>query len=844
MRNLAVILILVLGLAAIGIIRWLAVGDHDDPALVPPEVPDERAAGVVEAPIPGADPQEPAVETSAREELPTSPPDEPAAQVADEEERLAEVRGRFLLPGGAPAAGAAVGIHGWRANSDRVRKFGRPTDYEDPSTMTDHEGRFSIRFDPPQAYQFTLDAKVGGCSEESWRWSRIETGAVVDVGTVTFKSAGTIVGSIVDSSGNPVAGRWRVYADAVQQSGMEGKDQTRVAAPYDPTTGRFRLDGLPAGPTRLKAYLRIANWIDGPVVQVVDGQEVEATIVYDGPDNSRRIVVVTFTRPFFTLDVEGPSIHLSAPGVGIRDAIHIQGSSQSYAFDEMSPGSYTIEIDDPRFQPWSRSGVKPGVSVDAMLKGNAGVQLEVVDGRSGEPIEEYVLDVRLDDSNSRPNVFRIREAGKEAPAAGLYDGLVPVPQTLLIEAEGFAAAERPVPELQPFETRALRIELFPGVRLGGVVYEADRRTPVPGARVWLVPPGGEPRTGSFGESETFQRETRTDDTGRFELAEVPAGTYSLLADANAWLVGRIEELEVVTAEDRSDLVVVLPPSASLRGRLIAPAGESFQDLRLTASPSAEPAFDDFSVLYRRGFSLALDGAGQFTTGPLPPGELVLSLRGPEVRLPSGFSSGFGTSGPTVEIARLELRAGEILQREFDLRDRWPGAIRFDVRRNGQPAPGVVVEVAESDPERQGRSGATTEPDGTATVRFLFPGDYSVSARSVEGTWAQQVPGVVHVWPSETATCSIEIVLVRGTVHVVEEHTGAPMANQELLIELEGAGRAHRATTDAEGRLELELPPGSYTIARSMEFGFPGRAKVPLEWTVAGPESGEIRLPFE
>jgi hypothetical protein len=62
---------------------------------------------------------------------------------------------------------------------------------------------------------------------------------------------------------------------------MEGKDQTRVSAQLDPSTGRFRLEGLPPGPARLKAYLRIANWIDGPVVEVVTGEEVEGTLVLD-----------------------------------------------------------------------------------------------------------------------------------------------------------------------------------------------------------------------------------------------------------------------------------------------------------------------------------------------------------------------------------------------------------------------------------------------------------------------------------------------------------------------------------------------------------------------------------
>lgn len=50
--------------------------------------------------------------------------------------------------------------------------------------------------------------------------------------------------------------------------------------------------------------------------------------------------------------------------------------------------------------------------------------------------------------------------------------------------------------------------------------------------------------------------------------------------------------------------------------------------------------------------------------------------------------------------------------------------------------------------------------------------------------------------------------------------------------------------DTEGWLELSLPPGSYTIARSVGFGFPGVTRTPLEWTVAGPTVEEVALPYE
>ena len=48
-------------------------------------------------------------------------------------------------------------VDGWGANQERKNKFGLPDDWSDPHGESRPDGGFSIVFDPPRAYQFTLD---------------------------------------------------------------------------------------------------------------------------------------------------------------------------------------------------------------------------------------------------------------------------------------------------------------------------------------------------------------------------------------------------------------------------------------------------------------------------------------------------------------------------------------------------------------------------------------------------------------------------------------------------------------------------------------------------------------
>jgi hypothetical protein len=260
-------------------------------------------------PLRGSAQQAPETEPGRVAVTPEAEPSEEAAAATG-----ARIHGRFVLPGGAPAVGVAVTLGGWAGNDRLVREYGLPKDWKDLSTISDQEGRFELRFEPHRAFQFTMEGRLSGHAAVSWRWRSIAVAEDKDVGTVELAAASTIVVRVVDSIGNTLSEDWRVQADSAPGIHDDGRRSTRVTAAVDPSTGVAHLEGVAPGSTKLKGYSRITGWVEGPVIEVIAGRELEAEIRYEGPDGSRRITVMTSTRPFHTLKVDEASVWLEGAG--------------------------------------------------------------------------------------------------------------------------------------------------------------------------------------------------------------------------------------------------------------------------------------------------------------------------------------------------------------------------------------------------------------------------------------------------------------------------------------------------------------------------------------------------
>ncbi len=484
----------------------------------------------------------------------STPPEGMAAPDAKGSEleatELAEIRGRFLFSERTPASGVALQLIGLLGDLVAARTRDVPSQELDLRTTTDTDGRFSLRFAPPTGFHWSLRGKLAGYAQMGWLWLEVPPGKVIDLGDTLLTRAGTIVGRLIDTEKRPLTGPWTVHAESSLAPDGRNGDRTRLRVEANPDSGEFEFIDVPPGAVELKAYSEVANWIEGPIVQVRSGETTETEIIYGGPDYKRRILVWPSCSPFHAIDDPAPgTILLHTPQGRTLTAEPAPGTFGAWSFEDLDPGTYTVEITDERFEPWSQSGIAPGESIQAPLKGSSSLILTVTDGRTGEHVVEYGLEIELLHTHSLPNRFEIRTATAPEPAGSIYDGLVPRDMKVSVLAAGYAPTEIRVDDLAPLERRPIQAVLSRGGTIEGMVSRSTKGDPASGISVRLSPhfDESEPAPTSFSRLAADRERglTTTDADGRYVFERVSPGRYDLWVSAGPLI--HVERVDLVVS---------------------------------------------------------------------------------------------------------------------------------------------------------------------------------------------------------------------------------------------------------------------------------------------------------
>lgn len=525
-----------------------------------------------------AEPIAPAPQTAAAE-IPLPPPAEGTAEAERSfreslrapvrpEDRATGLHGVVLDPLGTPVQGARVAAvaddqrgYVWDPEAPVVRrKVGE--------AVTDELGTFVIPVTRDSPYDLEVSAEGFATTFLGYRYAGEAVTVRLDLGAVLRGRA------VRASDGSPVAGA-RLEVTTFQGSLEAGRALTVSLGSTD-ADGRFQFMGLPA----VRVALKVRPVSDGPprvrVVTLAAGRSEEVAIeIEDGVSVRGRVLDADTLEPITDAEV-GEVLHLhefervdedgiyACSGIRTSGAVAMQARARGYAAETRVFRAEAGVDDLPEHFDFrlSRGCLVRGRLLDAGGEPVVDGRVEVV---SNAPIHpDFARAARIRGRTDARGRFELPDASRELAL------------TLLARNEGSGALVRPCPAVGPGANVLELSDVFlpPASIVRGTVVGEDG-SPVPNLPVVLQAQGGPSLM-----RQITQRWARTDDQGRFAIADLAGGEFRIEVrppDAHS-PVG--SDVSVPAGSCVDDLRLVLPRLGSIAGRVTDADGEPLQGVRV------------------------------------------------------------------------------------------------------------------------------------------------------------------------------------------------------------------------------------------------------------------------
>jgi uncharacterized GH25 family protein len=480
------------------------------------------------------------------------------------------------------------------------------------------------------------------------------------------------------------------------------------------------------------------------------------------------------------------------------------------------------------FEPWISERLALGHDLEVTLEDPARLRLAVVDGE-GHPVEgarvaawrdatgpdsrspwgrrgigrygSRALDVVPLDADGAPRPPAESDDGEGEPASdetsgddaseddgvvggasGLFDvlGLGPAGNRVVVRAEGFASTVLAVEGVEPGRRLDERVVLTAGASLAGVVLDDDD-APVPDAELSASrededdgPRGADRVTG------------RSDAEGRFTLAGLPAGRWTLAVEAAGLSAPEPEPFELAQGEARTDLELRMVTSGRLVGYVLDADGNPVDQRQVVARVD-----DDRPRVRWQGTQTTSDG--RFELLDVEPGPwLVQSVPAQEahVVVPSG-----GEVEVLLRLPRLPVLTGRV------------------TLADGTPVPGAHVAALQPAGGEDGRVAVLgridSGDDGRYRLELRQVGQVSLQAAHPESGLTEVGSALVD-WGS---ALDLDLVFPDTVLagRVTAEDDGAPIPDAFVVL-MSDVRRMQQVRTDGEGAFSFpRMPAGAWSL---------------------------------
>ena len=581
-----------------------------------------------------------------------------AALEAPAASRSVRTRGRCIDEANAPLADVAIEVavsappHNRRESVQQLRSAA--------------DGTFAFELALPPQGDVSIDFRAAGRIGMSGSW---EGGLVDDVGDVMLPRGVQVHGRIVDARGLPQSGvrvrasRLRIEAGPLRAD-IDWSDRISDADGTFAFGGRF-----PIGPFALLCTNRQllsptpAQW----ELSSANDSHLCELVVAPAPPPCRGVVVDEAGQPIASAHVQ-----MDGHGASTDERGRFVVEQDPRRRDATSEVAASADGFEHAKVSWTRDD--PG-ELRLVLARSPGLQLHVVDGRSGTPVERFAVVL------AQRRLWHSMEA--DAPVRSWPGGVAWLPAErgewhVLVRAEDAGLAPSPWRQivLGDAPVGVVRIVLAPTRERRLVVTDGQR--PLAGVSVELLDALGESlRRDTLttplelcnfsGPPTAFVLQAGTTDADGALLLRGPVGDLALRLSGGGCPLQLVDHVRLDIAED---LRVQAPRGASWRGRL-APT-EVVRDLLAPPAASDRPLglmlWNEQGSLRRFNeapFPLAADGS--FELRDLPPGQWRLTV----------------LTYTRYEAAVVDLAAGQELEQDVDVQALAVADVELHVRLDGQ-----------------------------------------------------------------------------------------------------------------------------------------------------------------
>jgi protocatechuate 3,4-dioxygenase beta subunit len=825
----------------------------------------------------------------------------PVAVTAGQEEtqdvplaRGATLLGRVVDEQGAPVEGALVQVS--RGGENIVRAFMRSIEGEG-GVRTGRDGSFrATRLAPGEGQR--LDVGHDEYEERAIGGLSLVAGATRSGVTVVLRRGLSVRGVVKDEEGRPLAGAevslsssrtFRAGRGGVQMEFIGAGGQQRRETGAD---GRFEFRGLKAGDYTVAA--RRAGFARASVdpLKVSEGQASEPIELTLRPGTT----ISGFVRDKGGAGASGWSVSAreagQAPspfGSGALRSEEPTGPDGAFLLEGAVPGeTYDLQaMGQSSVGPRKAGIVAPAEGVELTVTGAGEIRGRVVDAESGRAVPDFQVRYQPDAQGGMRVMLRMGPGRGRGPyekqpfhaedGTFVLEDVAAGRWTVEAFAAGYQAASASGVTVGEGEAaEGVEVRLSKGGVISGKVLESRTGRAILDATVQAQLSGGGQGPMIRRGGEGGDNEASTDAEGRYEIAGLAPGTWTLTASHPDWSEATTN-VELKDAPATAD--IRLGRGGSIGGTVLA-GGRPVAGAQVALSLAGDSGFRPGAALSGAEQTALSDDGGRFRFDRLTPGrytlgaslrdessapveavltgdesqeiQLVLSegavVRGlvtglPDVQLAgvnvsaqgreyfatarTAAGGGFELAGVPEGLLTLNARAGDFLsgsrtasttvtiapgQAEAAAEIVFEQGFRVDGRVSRGGHP-VTDAMVSAMPEGGGRRSASTRTDEAGTFALEGLDEGRYTIMASSLSGGAPIRRTVDV--SGDTTVDLEAPPARLAGTVVEAESGRPLGDVGIRIEEEGAGMrfVNMATTDSSGRFALEdLEPKRYRVS--------------------------------